>query len=131
MLSRLFIVARGSDPGWMAWNILISRKYEFETKTVKIFLTDNNLKFFLLQVIGYYLRVTFHMPRDWLKNNQSRTAINTSVVLWGQAYVKDKAVLPFDIWLYYEVILFYPTLASWCNSLNRKGPKRIIRRRQQ
>ena len=36
--------------------------------------------------------------------------------------VKGKAVLPFDIWFHYEVILFYPTLASWCNSLNKKGP---------
>ena len=38
MLPRLFIVPRESDPGRMAWNILISRKYEFGTKTVKIFL---------------------------------------------------------------------------------------------
>ena len=38
MLPRLFIVIRGSDPGRMAWNILIGRKYEFGTKTVKIFL---------------------------------------------------------------------------------------------
>ena len=38
MLPRLFIVARGSDPGRMAWNILIGQKYEFRTKTVKIFL---------------------------------------------------------------------------------------------
>ena len=37
MLPRLFIVAQGSDPGRMAWNILIGRKYEFGTKTVKIF----------------------------------------------------------------------------------------------
>ena len=38
MLPRLFIVARGSGSGRMAWNILIGRKYEFGTKTVKIFL---------------------------------------------------------------------------------------------
>ena len=38
MLPRLFIDARGSDPGRMAWNILIGRKYEIRTKTVKIFL---------------------------------------------------------------------------------------------
>ena len=38
MLSCLCIVARGSDLGRMAWNILIGRKYEFGTKTVKIFL---------------------------------------------------------------------------------------------
>ena len=38
MLPRLFTVARGSDPGRMAGNILIGRKYEFGTKTVKIFL---------------------------------------------------------------------------------------------
>ena len=38
MLPRLFIVAWGSDPGRMAWNILIGWKYEFGTKTVKIFL---------------------------------------------------------------------------------------------
>ena len=35
MLPRLFIVARGSDPGRMAWNILIGRKYEFGTKQSK------------------------------------------------------------------------------------------------
>ena len=40
MLPRLFIVAKGSDPGRMAWNILIGRKYEFGTKTVKIFLSQ-------------------------------------------------------------------------------------------
>ena len=38
MLPRLFIVSRESDPGRMVWNILIGRKYEFATKTVKIFL---------------------------------------------------------------------------------------------
>ena len=38
MLPRLLIVARESDPSRMAWNILIGRKYEFGTKTVKIFL---------------------------------------------------------------------------------------------
>ena len=38
MLPHLFIVARGSDPDRMAWNILIGRKYEVRTKTVKIFL---------------------------------------------------------------------------------------------
>ena len=45
--------------------------------------------------------------------------------------VKGKAVLLFDIWLHYEVILFYPTLASRCNSLNKKGPKELYKRRQQ
>ena len=38
MSPRLFIVARGSDLGRMARNILIGRKYEFGTKIVKIFL---------------------------------------------------------------------------------------------
>ena len=38
MLPRLFIISQRSDPGWMAWNILIGWKYEFGTKTVKIFL---------------------------------------------------------------------------------------------
>ena len=45
--------------------------------------------------------------------------------------VNGKAVLPFDIWLHYEVIFFYPTLASWCNSLNKKDPKELYERRQQ
>ena len=48
------------------------------------------------------------------------------MTLWGSVEVtimevyevKGKAVLPFDIWLHYEVILFYPTLASRCISLN-------------
>ena len=40
-----------------------------------------------------------------------------------------KAVLPFDIWLYYWVISFYPTLASRCNALPKKGPKRIIQKK--
>ena len=38
MLPRLFIIARGSDPSRIAGNILIGQKYEFGTKTVKIFL---------------------------------------------------------------------------------------------
>ena len=45
--------------------------------------------------------------------------------------VKGKAVLPFDICLHNKVILFYPMLASWCNSLNKKGPKESYERRQQ
>ena len=51
--------------------------------------------------------------------------------LWDLAVVKGKVVLPFDIWLHYEIILFYPTLASWCDSLNKKGPKELYERRQQ
>ena len=39
--------------------------------------------------------------------------------------------MPFDIWLNNEVILFYPTLASWCNSLNKKAQKELYDRRQQ
>ena len=38
MLPRLFIVTWESDLDRIAWNILIGRKYEFGTKTVKIFL---------------------------------------------------------------------------------------------
>ena len=38
-------------------------------------------------------------------------------------------MLPFDIWLDSAVILFYPTLSRWCNSLNKKGPKRITRKK--
>ena len=43
MLPCLFIVAQRSDPGKMAWNILIGRKYKFETKTVKIFLRQTRI----------------------------------------------------------------------------------------
>ena len=53
------------------------------------------------------------------------------MTVWVSVMVKGKAVLPFDIWLHYEVILFYPTLASWCNSLNKKGSKESYERRQQ
>ena len=37
-VTSLLIVARVTSPGRMAWYILIGRKYEFGTKTVKIFL---------------------------------------------------------------------------------------------
>ena len=52
-------------------------------------------------------------------------------ILWGLAVVKGKAVLPFVIWLHSEVILFYPTLSHWCNSLNKKAQKELYERRQQ
>ena len=52
---------------------------------------------------------------------------STAVSFWMKA--KGKAVLTFDIWLHYEVILFYPTLASRCNSLNKKGPKKILQKK--
>ena len=44
MLPCLFIVARGSDPSRTACNILIGRKYEFGTKTVKIFLRQTIIR---------------------------------------------------------------------------------------
>ena len=49
----------------------------------------------------------------------------------GSVGVQGQAVLPLDIWLYFEVILFYPTLSSWCNSLNKKAQKELYDRRQQ
>ena len=49
----------------------------------------------------------------------------------GQVEVRGKAVLPFDMWLHSEVILFYPTLSSWCNSLNKNAQKELYDRRQQ
>ena len=42
-----------------------------------------------------------------------------------------KAVLPLDIWLHILVILFYLTLVSQCNTLLKKVPKRIIRKKRQ
>ena len=51
--------------------------------------------------------------------------------LWGQAVVKGKLCYRFFIWLHSEGILFYPTLSSGCNSLNKKAPKELYERRQQ
>ena len=51
--------------------------------------------------------------------------------LWGLGRGQGKAVSLFDIWLYSEGILFYPTLSSWCNSLNKKAPKELYEKRQQ
>ena len=65
MLPRLFIVARGSEPGRMAWNILIGRKYEFGNKTVKIFLRQTIIWNFFLQqnvTVKYLSRYTKETP---------------------------------------------------------------------
>ena len=51
--------------------------------------------------------------------------------LWGSDWGQGQAVLPFDIWLHSEVILFYPMLSSWCISLNKKAQKELYERRQQ
>ena len=49
------------------------------------------------------------------------------LTLWGRAYVMGKLFCR----LTSEVILFYPTLSSWCNSLNMKAQKELYERRQQ
>ena len=49
----------------------------------------------------------------------------------GSGGGQGKAVLLFDIWLHSEVILFYPTLSSWCNSLNKKAQKELYERWQK
>ena len=48
MLPRLFIVARGRDPGRMIWNILIGRNISSEQNSQNIPTPEINLKFFLL-----------------------------------------------------------------------------------
>ena len=72
---------------------------------------------------------------EWVSVCRRSSGPRNYCILWGSPFmgfrlkVKGKAVLSFDIWLHHEVISFYPTLASRCNSLNKKGPKRIIRKK--
>ena len=54
----------------------------------------------------------------------------TNLVVWS-VRGQGQAVLPFFIWLHSVVILFYPTLSYWCNSLNKKVQKELYERRQQ
>ena len=42
---------------------------------------------------------------------------------------KGRAVLSFDIWLHYEVILFNSKMASQCNSLSKKGQNIMIQKK--
>ena len=53
------------------------------------------------------------------------------IVLWGPAEGQGIAVLSFFIWLHSEVILFYPSLSCWCNSLNKKTQTATDRRRRR
>ena len=55
---------------------------------------------------------------------KKETVNPTKVNLWVLGRRQGQAVLLFDIWLHSEVILFYPTLPSWCNSLNKKAQKK-------
>ena len=47
----------------------------------------------------------------------------------GHAWLACYHYMPFDIWLHSVVILFYSTLSRWYNSLNKKDPKTIIRKK--
>ena len=65
----------------------------------------------------------------WRKEKIEMSVWLPMLVYGGLAEVRGKAVLPFDICLHYEVILFYLTLASWCNFLNMKSQKELYERR--
>ena len=87
MLPHLFIVARGSDPGRMAWNILIGRKYDFGTKAVKIFLRQ---KFFLLQWLTHWI-----VTSKWVW-----TPIALLCSLWDKyLWEKYEPLYPLQLWV--------------------------------
>ena len=88
------------------------------------FLKEHRLIFFCVQLNGF--------KRCYVTDPRAMAMKRYSAFLYGVwAFVRENCVTDFFSDFILRLFYFYPTLSCWCNSLNKKAPKKLYERTQQ